>query len=225
MKNIKLKKINQEEALRYLGYRNTKLDDNILSLIEESEREVRESANPRYIFKLFDIEKVQEGVYLKNSNLILEGNSIKEHLKNCHKAIAFAATIGDKIDKKIRIYSHGNMAKSIVVDAFASAAIEQVCELVEEEIRQEFSQYHMTFRFGIGYGDLPLSQQKDFLKILDASRKIGISLSSNNMMLPTKSVTAIIGLSKEEIEKKSRNCADCNLNKNCNILKLGNHCY
>lgn len=225
MKNIILDKIDKSEALRYLGYRNTKIDDNLLSLIDESEEEVRKQASPRYIYKVFDFSETSEGITFSNTNLTLKGNSIKNHLANCEKAVAMAVTIGEGIDRNIRILSHTNLAKSVVFDAFSSAAIEQVCNKVEDIIREEFKEYKMTFRFGIGYGDLPLSHQKDFVKVLDATKKIGITVGNSHMMIPTKSVTAIIGLSKEEIKKANRNCADCNLMGNCNILKSGNHCY
>ena len=49
-------------------------------------------------------------------------------------------------------------------------------------------------RFSPGYGDLPLDFQKEFLKITDASRKLGISLNDSLLMSPSKSVTAIIGI-------------------------------
>lgn len=225
MENIILDKIDKSEALRYLGYRNTKIDDNLLSLIEESEEEVRKFATPRYIYKVFDFKETSEGVTFLNTNLNLKGNSIKKHLEGCERLVALAVTIGEGIDRNIRILSHTNLAKSVVFDAFSSAAIEQVCNKVEDIIREEFKEYKMTFRFGIGYGDLPLSHQKDFIKVLDASKKIGITVGDSYMMIPTKSVTAIIGLSKEEIKKANRNCADCNLMGNCNILKSGNHCY
>lgn len=225
MNQIKLEPIKRNEALRYLGYRNTQLDENILSLIDECEEEVRKIANPRYVYKVFDFEEVSDGIHFLGSNLVLTGNSIKNHLRNCEKAIAMAVTIGEGIDRQIRILSHTDLARSVVFDAFSSACVEQVCDKVEEILREEFNGYNLTFRFGIGYGDLALKHQKTFIKVLDATRQIGINVGTTDMMIPTKSVTAIIGLCKEEIQKNNRNCADCNLNSNCNISKTGNHCY
>jgi cobalamin-dependent methionine synthase I len=49
-------------------------------------------------------------------------------------------------------------------------------------------------RFSPGYGDLSLSVQSDLLNVLDARRNIGLTLSDSLMMIPQKSVTAIVGL-------------------------------
>ncbi|WP_027438137.1 hypothetical protein [Lachnospira multipara] len=224
MEKIILDPIDKKEALRYLGYRNTKLDDNILSLIDECEERVRQIATPRYVYKVFDFEEKEDGIILEDTNLYMKGNSITNHLKNCEKAIGIAVTIGEGIDREIRVLSHTNLAKSVVFDAFASACVEQVCEKVEDILRKEFKGLNMTFRFGIGYGDLSLSYQKNFIKVLDATRKIGINVGTTDMMIPTKSVTAIIGLTSKEIPRMNRNCRDCNLNGNCNIQKSGNRC-
>ena len=52
-------------------------------------------------------------------------------------------------------------------------------------------------RFSPGYGDLPIEVQKDFLPLLDAERRLGITLSESCLMAPSKSVTAIIGVASK----------------------------
>ena len=51
-------------------------------------------------------------------------------------------------------------------------------------------------RFSPGYGDVPLSLQRDVLAVLDAQRKLGITLSDTFFMTPCKSVTAFVGIEK-----------------------------
>ena len=46
-------------------------------------------------------------------------------------------------------------------------------------------------------GDLPITVQPDLLKILDAEKRLGITLNASYMMSPSKSVTAVIGIVKE----------------------------
>ena len=82
----------------------------------------------------------------------------------------------------------------------------------------------MTFRFSPGYGDYPIELQKDFLRILDAQRKIGLTVNDNFMLVPTKSVTAVLGLSKNPIEQKKRGCAVCNMRDKCKYRRNGEHC-
>ena len=42
-------------------------------------------------------------------------------------------------------------------------SLDKRLDKAEEMIAAEFSDYYQTWRFGIGYGDLPLTLQSDFL--------------------------------------------------------------
>jgi len=66
---------------------------------------------------------------------------------------------------------------------------------VEGEIRQELASGEgLVSRFSPGYGDLPLDYQRTLLSVLDTSRKIGVSLTDSLLMVPSKSVSAIVGV-------------------------------
>ena len=91
-------------------------------------------------------------------------------------------------------------------------------------IKEELPEYNQTFRFGIGYGDLPLSQQGEFLKILNAPKLIGLNIGKTDMMTPTKSVTAVIGLTTGEVSSKKKGCMSCNLKGTCRFREAGGHC-
>ena len=160
----------------------------------------------------------------KNTSMVLPGESIKKHLYKCDSAICMAVTISEGIDRQLRVLQLTDMAKALVFDSLASVAVEQACDKVEELLREEYPDYYQTFRFGIGYGDLPISMQATFLKVLDASKKIGLNLNKSYMLAPVKSVTAVIGLTKEPVSTKNRGCATCNLNKTCAYRGMGGHC-
>lgn len=86
--------------------------------------------------------------------------------------------------------------KALIIDACATTAVEELCDIVEEKIREETEEKRMkiTFRYSSGYGDFPIDIQNDFLRVLDAQKKIGLMLSEINLLFPRKSVTAIIGI-------------------------------
>ena len=108
--------------------------------------------------------------------------------------------------------------------AMASTAIEQVCTQVDEIIAAQNPERFMTFRFSPGYGDYPISLQRDFLRLLDAPRKIGLSLSESCLLVPAKSVTAVAGLSASPVPRRKRGCAVCNLKMTCQYRRNGEHC-
>ena len=220
-KQVTLSSINRAEVLRYLGYKGIGADETINSLIDECEAEVLKAAVPRYVYRVVDVTQVDEGVRLEGTSVTLKGNSIKEHLKGCNKAALIAVTISDGIDRMLRVMQASDLAKAVISDSMASAAIEQVCDKVEAVIKEELPEDN---RFGIGYGDLPLSQQGEFLKILNAPKLIGLNIGKTDMMTPTKSVTAVIGLTTGEVSSKKKGCMSCNLKGTCRFREAGGHC-
>ena len=73
-------------------------------------------------------------------------------------------------------------------------------------------------RFSPGYGDLPIEIQKDFFRVLEPNRKIGVSLTESMMMIPSKSVTAIIGISDTFCDNTHHNCNICE-KSNCSYRR------
>ena len=115
-------------------------------------------------------------------------------------------------------------SRAVVLDALASVAIEQVCRQFDEFLQGEFPDLFQTFRLSPGYGDYPIALQKYFLTELDAPKKIGLTTNDNFLLVPTKSVTAVTGLSETELPKRKRGCASCNLRGSCNYRQRGDHC-
>jgi len=227
---IKLNNLNREEALRYLGYADQKPDIAIERLIDECEEKVIAHAKPRYVYKVCDIDssesgiQINQGITLAGTKLVLSGKSIQNHLKDCNAAVLMAVTVSDSIDKLIRVMQIEDMAKAVIVDSLSSVAVEQVCDYVEQIIKEAYPKKYQTFRFGIGYGDLSIMLQKDFLMALNAQRQIGLNVNASSMLVPTKSVTAVIGLSDMPIETAARGCQTCTMRKSCKFRQKGGHC-
>ena len=134
------------------------------------------------------------------------------------------ATLGAEVDRLIRVAQIRDMAKAVVLDSMASVAIEQVCQQADEIIAAQLPGCYLTFRYSPGYGDYPVELQKTFLTLLDAPRKIGLSVSDSCLLIPAKSVTAIAGISDLPIPQKKRGCAVCNLRETCQYRRNGEHC-
>lgn len=210
---MEIKALDFDEALRYMGAgeRTPQLE----ALLETSSRLLLAKARPRYVYRIFDIEPVAEGVLVKGTNIVLTGRSIEVHLRGCEKAVLLATTLSGDVDRLIRSEGLRDMSVSLALDSLAAVMIEQVCDYVEQELGREYAGYNMTYRFGVGYGDLPLDLQKDFLKVLDAPKRIGLNVTDSNMLTPLKSVTCIIGMSKGELGRMAGGCANCNMRENC----------
>lgn len=221
---IKLEQLNRAEALRYLGMGNKTPDEQTLRLLEECEPQLVEAATPACITRCFPIKRRKDGVGFEGCGLLLCGEDIKRHLEGCEKAVLLCATVGAGVDRLIRRAQVEDMAKAVVLDSLASVAVEQVCDSLEEQITQQYPDFHKTWRFSPGYGDLPIGVQGELLSVLDAPRKTGVCLSPGGMLTPVKSVTAVIGLSHNKIERKKRSCSECNMRDICAFRKAGTRC-
>ncbi|MCL2638620.1 MAG: hypothetical protein FWD48_09655 [Oscillospiraceae bacterium] len=137
---------------------------------------------PRYVWKTADINCT-----------FLQGSDIKKHVENCDKIIVLAATLGLQVDELIRQTEAADMAGAVVLDALASAAIEQVCDEAMKKIQLSTVNCQLSTRFSPGYGDFPLEVQGELLALLGAKKKIGLYVNESNLLIPRKSVTAVIG--------------------------------
>ncbi len=216
--------INEHIVSRYLGYGKNEPDDAINNIIKLCKQDINQKAIPKHVYKVFDIEVMDKCVKIPGTDLILTGQSITEHLYNCEKVVLLCATLGTTIDKYIKLCEIQDMTKALVADAVASVAIDAYCDNIEEELKLLYNNMHFTFRFGLGYGDLPLELEPIFLNIINASKMIGVSTNDSYILNPRKSVACVIGLSKEPIKKKYKGCVTCNMKESCRYRVRGEHC-
>lgn len=218
--------VNKEEVLRYLGYKGQDIDEKMNLEINECREEIKKLILPRAVYSYNNIKPHAEGVEVINTNLILKGKDIKEHLKNSKQCVLMAVTLGNEVEKKTRLYEKTNLTKALILDACATTAVEEVCDIIENKVKEKAfkEEKDITFRYSPGYGDLPLDIQNSFLRAIDAQKKIGLTVSENNLLFPRKSVTAIIGIIDSGIEKKKKSCKECNNYENCSFRREGESC-
>lgn len=221
---IALDKLDYIEALRYMGQKEPP-QENLEQLLHRCEELVINEAIPRYLYKVVPICICEKGVKILGSNVILEGNDIKQHLSGCEQAILLCATLSAGIDRLIRIAQKKDIAEAFAIDALASVAVEQLGEKIGNLLKKEFPEYNMTWRYGVGYGDFPIEQQKDLLTLLDATKKIGVSVTDSSLLTPVKSINVVIGLSKEKTREYKKNCKNCRLEGKCRYRQEGTYCY
>ena len=202
--------IDFKEAARYLGYRNAEPDAAAMELIEECAAAVRKEAEPKHIYRRFDLEISDDGV-IRAGGLEMKSRSLERNLTGCGEVIFFAATLGNGPDMLMNRYSKLSISNAAVLQAVAAAAIEGYCNECQRNIEEKLAaeNIYVRPRFSPGYGDLPLTLQPDFLRVLNAQKTVGIYLSEGGIMLPEKSVTALMGLSRENSRCHIEGCEAC----------------
>ena len=173
-------KISFAEALRYAGVKS--LDDEALKqLMERAVADAERLAEPRSRARVFDIRRISGGVVLGGA--LLTGRSAQKLLADCDRAALVTVTAGHALD------------------AAGTAAVESAADEAEVLLRSELKGAELTPRFSPGYGDMPLSFGRDIIKLTEAERYLGVTLTESDTLLPSKSVTAVIGIKGGNSEK------------------------
>ena len=196
-------KPDRAEILRYLRMGSAAPDATLAERIDAVEAEVLAVARPRHLADLVplcslpdeptarggDIPVAAEEAALRIGPLTLRSAALRRALRGARRAYLFAATLGHEVDLLLRRYAATDSADLLIAQAAATAVLEgyadEACETLEGP---------RTPRFSPGYGDLPLEVQRDFLAAVDGQRRLGITLTDTSLMIPSKSVTAIIGV-------------------------------
>lgn len=135
--------------------------------------------------------------------------ALSRNLQGCDTVLLFAATIGSGADRLRMQAQVRSPASAVVLDAMGTAATEALCNQLCQQWQQTYAPLQLRPRFSPGYGDLPLALQKDLLALLDSHRQAGITLSEGLLMLPQKSVSAIVGIGSAGCESLQHDCAAC----------------
>lgn len=180
--------IDRREVLRYA--RSNEKDDAALRLLDEAIGEAEALFTYRVTYRILPV--TVDGATVTLGPMTAISRSLADRLAGCREALLLAATVGHAVDRRMARYSRLSPAKALLLSALGSERCEALVEAFVADLRAEG--LALAPRFSPGYGDLPLALQRDLLSLLDAERTLGITLTEGNLMSPTKSVTAIIGL-------------------------------
>ncbi len=218
-----LDRLDRVGALRYMGIQG-ELPEEILPLMEEAEAQLYNVLRPSAVWEKVALSW-KDGVPFVRA-MELSGRDLPTLLEGAKEAVLLAATLGGGVDGLVRRLQIRDRAMAVAVDALASAAVEQVVDLLESRLIQEYAEQglFLTDRFSPGYGDLPLALQGEFLQQLDATRQIGLGKTGGDLMTPIKSVTAILGVVSNAPTLERRSCDTCILDGKCSFRKNGGYC-
>ena len=215
--------LNVSEALRYLGERGAP-DPPLLSQLSAAADRLARAAPPRWVWRAYPLAFGPEGPALEGAGLALPGEMAARMLGGCAQAAVLICTLGAAFEALLRAEQARGMARAALLDACGSAWVEAGCDEAQAEISARFPGLHPTDRFSPGYGDLPLSLQRDICGALDAPRRLGVQVTDSLLLNPSKTVTAVIGLSDRPQPARIRGCAYCDLRENCQYRKGGTTC-
>lgn len=198
-----------KEAVRHLGYKQIAIDEKTLAMIQETFDELDKISVLKSNYHIFELSEKDDELQI--GNLQIKSKSLQKNLKRCTQVVLFGATMGIDVDRQIRTYELTDMARAVVMQACAAAMLEEYCDEMQEKIAQQLAEEHLYLRprFSPGYGDFSILHQQEILNMLDAPKRIGLTMTDAYMLAPTKSVTAIIGVSNTKEPCHQKGCEEC----------------
>lgn len=230
--NAAVTSVNRDEMLRYLGYAGQQFDTELQQRVEQAASQCEQNNAPRCVHVAYPIDRTHtepDRVVLTGCDLVLEGSSIGRHLSGACEVVLLACTLGAASELTLRRLSATSPTDAMLYSAAASSLVEAVADESQAAIAQEAAQrgLYVGSRFSPGYGDFPLDIQPAFLGVLDASRRIGLTATRDNLLVPTKSITAVIGLFDTELPPESTctSCESCPVEGHCLLALQGRTCH
>lgn len=198
----------RKEALKYLGFNGAAPDGAVTAMLEEAENALLKAVTPKTVSRRFNCEVTEDGVAF--GGYVFKSKKLSKHLEGCKELFLISATLGVEADNLIRRLSVTDISKAAVMQAASAALIESVLDELSKSLENELEGQGLFLkpRFSPGYGDFDIKYQKEVFALLDCQKRIGLSLSDSFMMSPTKSVTAVIGITKDK-QCHSEKCRLC----------------
>ena len=220
-------RVDRNEALRYLGYAGQATDGLLDERIDELIAACERLSKPGFVYRIFPVEQTPAGVRLAGSSLVLEGEAIAEHLRGARACAVMACTLGLANEDAAQRMKAKSALDALVFGAAGSSLVECVADACEAAVVADVARrgLHTNWRFSPGYGDLPLAIQPAIVRVLAADKKLGMTATDSNLLIPVKSVTAFVGLFDELRERTKRSCAGCACFAHCSLRKAGTPCY
>jgi hypothetical protein len=189
------------EAIRYMGCKSDVIEEKTLQIIKDTFCEIEKISAKGFAYGVYEIQELNHET-VQFANVRIYSRHLCHNLRNCDNVIVFGATLGLDIDRQMQKYEKVDVAKAFVLQACAASYIEEYCDEVEKQIAKceglDITQF--CNRFSPGYGDFSLHHQEEILSLIDATKKVGIYLTDGCMLVPTKSVTALIGIKRTKEE-------------------------
>ena len=200
----------RREIYRYLGLRGREPDAGTAQTVEEAVAALESAVEPKQVSRRFPLKRDGDGG-LDIEGLRVQSTALSRNLSGCDEVYLMAATLGLGPDRLIaRAQASGAMHLAVALQAASAAMIEAWCDEVNDGLRREAGARGKVLRprFSPGYGDFPLDAQTGLFRLLGVQKTIGVTLTDSLLMLPTKSVTAVIGIGDEAVPCPTK-CAAC----------------
>jgi len=195
----------------------------VLKVLKTALGTARSIAAPKASFAKKIITAVTAGSVELEGGITLSSSELSSHIKGADHIYAYLVTVGKDIeDAASSQMNSGDHLLGYLLDRIGSFAAESMAKNAEDALRRKLvsEDSSVSMRFSPGYCDWPLEEQSKLARIIDF-RKAGVTLTGSSMMVPKKSISAVVGIGPKGLFANVKSpCALCNM-KVCNYRRSG----
>ena len=210
--NILCELLRKQIMEKYSSRSNSTFINDLQKAIEET----ISLSSPIFQFSINDIKHETNNSFQLENSIKFNGTNLGFALNNADRIGIFLITLGQSIVKRIEETGHSDIALSYFLDETASGLTELCADYVHAYFHMTAVRNKMmvTQRYSPGHCGWNIRQQQKIFSMLDPS-KIGVKLTPNCLMVPRKSLTAILGIGNKKELANSYLCHICDEKKDC----------
>lgn len=223
--------IRRNEVLRYMGYAGQPMTPELEQRVDTVIARCQKQQEPHGYWEAHALrETTDEGraaYNVQGTSLVLYGADIMDYLHGAVQCALLAVTMGMASERELRRLSQTDPLEGLIYDAACSDLVERGADRCEAQVVAYAHNLglYVGYRYGPGYGDFDVAVQPAFLDMLQTSKRLGLTATESNMLIPAKSITAVIGLYPKRPSGFRRGCGVCACREWCGIRASGNRCY
>lgn len=199
-----------EELYAYMGFKDSKPDRYLSDFIHRLKNEALDICRPRLGFRFLPGRRIDQGHLYLGESLFHPGAIISHCLKGSELYVLLVASVGRELDEWIKEKGKGgDVMEGFIADALGSVIVEAVVSWGMAYLHEEQGRLGLknSNSYSPGYCGWDVAEQQQLFSML-LPGFCGVTLTSSSLMLPIKSVSAVVGLGKD-ITKKPYGCAIC----------------
>ncbi len=212
---IGLREILEKRIMKkYSGQANSSL----MKALDKTIEEVFYLSSPVFQFSIYNAAHItQDSLQLENS-VAFTGKNLGFALNGAEYTGVFLVTLGSPVSDRITKYGEESIVHGYLLDEVASELIELCADYVHIYLYLTSVQNKKTVsqRYSPGYCGWDISQQKEIFSVLKSS-EINVELTPRFLMIPQKSISAILGIGDKEKLGNPNICIICEDKKDCMI--------
>ena len=206
--------VNLNQIISLLGYNIETVPGPVLESLESIIQTIPSILKLQSGFKIFDSRKIKlvsKGFTIEDQTFDC-GTIIQSNLKDSDTLVFIISTLGNELETLSKNYMDSNeILNGYLIDKIGSELVETLTDKTENYLREFIDPYElkMTNRYSPGYCGWNVSDQQKLFSLLP-DKFCNVSLNEDSLMIPIKSISAVIGIGKN-VERKNYQCSICDI--------------